>query len=72
MFERWMQWEPNDNAWKSYVKLEERYNELDRASDVYERWIGCKPIPKNWTTWAKFEEDRGKPGMFMWTFTANV
>jgi crooked neck len=64
IFERWMQWEPNDNAWKSYIKLEERYNELDRASQIYERWIGCRPIPKNWVTWAKFEEDRGKAGMY--------
>lgn len=56
-----MQWEPNDKAWQSYIKLEERYNELDRASAIYERWIACRPIPKNWVTWAKFEEDRGQP-----------
>ena len=56
-----MQWEPNDKAWQSYIKLEERYNELDRASSIYERWIGVRPIPKNWVTWAKFEEERGKP-----------
>ncbi len=55
-----MQWEPDDKAWQSYIKLEERYNELDRASAVYERWIGCRPIPKNWVTWAKFEEERAK------------
>ena len=54
-----MQWEPNDKAWQSYIKLEERYNELDRASTIYERWIACRPIPKNWVTWSKFEEDRG-------------
>jgi crooked neck len=59
-----MQWEPNDKAWQSYIKLEERYNELDRASQIYERWIGCRPIPKNWTTWAKFEEDRSRPGEY--------
>lgn len=62
IFERWMQWEPNDKAWQSYIKLEERYNELDRASSIYERWIGCRPLPKNWVTWAKFEEDRQRPG----------
>lgn len=56
-----MQWEPNDKAWQAYIKLEERYNELDRASAIYERWIGCRPIPKNWIAWAKFEEDRGMP-----------
>jgi crooked neck len=55
-----MQWEPNDKAWQSYIKLEERYNELDRASAIHERWIACRPIPKNWVIWAKFEEDRGR------------
>ena len=55
-----MQWEPDDKAWQSYIKLEERYNELERASAIYERWIGCRPIPKNWVTWAKFEEERAK------------
>lgn len=60
-----MQWEPNDKAWQSYIKLEERYNELDRASAIYERWIGCRPIPKNWVTWAKFEEDRAQAGASM-------
>jgi crooked neck len=54
-----MQWEPNDKAWQSYIKLEERYNELERASAIHERWIAVRPIPKNWVTWAKFEEDRG-------------
>lgn len=62
IFERWMQWEPNDKAWQSYIKLEERYNELERASTIYERWIACRPLPKNWVTWAKFEEDRQRPG----------
>jgi crooked neck len=59
-----MQWEPNDKAWQSYIKLEERYNELDRASAIYERFIGCKPVPKNWIAWSKFEEDRGQAGTF--------
>jgi crooked neck len=60
-----MQWEPNDKAWQSYIKLEERYNELDRASAIYERFIGCKPVPKNWIAWSKFEEDRGQAGVFI-------
>ena len=67
-----MQWEPNDKAWQSYIKLEERYNELDRASTIYERWIGCRPIPKNWVIWAKFEEDRSMPGMLNPSFTRSA
>ncbi|KAF8882457.1 hypothetical protein BD779DRAFT_1612457 [Infundibulicybe gibba] len=59
VFERWMKWEPDDKAWQAYIKLEERYNELDRASAIYERWIGVRPEPRVWVKWGKFEEDRG-------------
>jgi crooked neck len=31
-----MQWEPDDEAWGAYIKMEERYDESDRASVIYE------------------------------------
>jgi len=55
-----MQWEPDDKAWQAYIKMEERYGELDRASVLYERWIAVRPDPRVWVKWAKFEEERGK------------
>jgi tetratricopeptide (TPR) repeat protein len=55
-----MKWEPDDKAWQAYIKLEERYNELDRASAIYERWIAVRPEPRVWVKWAKFEEERSK------------
>jgi crooked neck len=60
VFERWMQWEPDDKAWQAYIKMEERYDESDRASVIYERWIAVRPDPRVWVKWAKFEEERGK------------
>jgi len=60
VFERWMQWEPDDKAWSAYIKLEERYQEHDRASAIYERWIAIRPEPRNWIKWAKFEEERNR------------
>ena len=60
IFERWMSWEPDDKAWSAYIKLEERYQEWERASAIYERWIGIRPEPRSWVKWAKYEEDRGK------------
>ena len=60
VFERWMQWEPDDKAWSAYIKLEERYQEHDRASAIYERWIAIRPEPRNWIKWAKFEEERSR------------
>ncbi|KAI9142201.1 protein crooked neck [Paraphysoderma sedebokerense] len=57
IFERWMQWEPNEEAWEAYIKLEKRYNELDRARAIYERFVTVHPDPKNWIKFAKFEEE---------------
>lgn len=59
VFERWMQWEPDDKAWQAYIKLEVRYQEGDRASAIYERWVAVRPEPRVWVKWGKFEEERG-------------
>ncbi|KAH9015642.1 hypothetical protein EDB84DRAFT_1633505 [Lactarius hengduanensis] len=57
-----MAWEParDDMAWQAYIKLEIRYNELDRASAIYERWVAIRPEPRVWVKWGEFEEERGK------------
>lgn len=55
-----MAWEPDDKAWQAYIKLETRYNELDRASSIYERWVAVRPEPRVWVKWGKFEEERAK------------
>jgi len=39
VFERWMEWEPEEQAWHSYINFELRYKELDRARVIYERYI---------------------------------
>jgi len=39
VFERWMEWEPEEQAWHSYINFELRYKELDRARAIYERYI---------------------------------
>ena len=59
VFERWMQWEPDDKAWQAYIKMEVRYQEHDRASAIYERWVAVRPEPRVWVKWGKFEEERG-------------
>ena len=59
VFERWIQWEPDDKAWQAYIKVEIRYQEYDRASAIYERWVAVRPEPRVWVKWGKFEEERG-------------
>lgn len=39
VFERWMEWQPEEQAWHSYINFELRYKEVDRARSIYERYI---------------------------------
>ncbi|KAM0058189.1 putative tetratricopeptide-like helical domain superfamily [Helianthus debilis subsp. tardiflorus] len=43
IFERWMSWEPDQQAWNSYIEFEVRYNEIERARAIYERLVQCIP-----------------------------
>ncbi|XP_005094945.1 crooked neck-like protein 1 [Aplysia californica] len=59
VFERWMEWEPEEQAWHSYINFELRYKELDRARTIYEKFVLVHPEVKNWIKYAKFEEKNG-------------
>ena len=59
VFERWMEWEPEEQSWLTYVKFELRYKEIDRARKIYERFVMVHPDIKNWIRYAKFEEGHG-------------
>merc|ERR1719502_421898 len=43
VFQRWMEWEPEDGAWLQYVKFEERCKEIEKARRVMERYVNCRP-----------------------------
>ena len=62
IFERWMEWHPDDKAWSSYIKMERRYNEMDRVRTVFERFVIAHPESKSWLKYAKFEEEIGDTG----------
>ncbi len=38
-FERWMEWEPEEQAWHSYINFELRYKEVDKSRSIYEKYI---------------------------------
>ncbi|KAF2151963.1 TPR-like protein [Myriangium duriaei CBS 260.36] len=59
VFERWMSWEPDENAWSAYIKLEKRYGEYDRSRAIFERFTIVHPEPRNWLKWTRFEEENG-------------
>uniref|UniRef100_A0AAQ5ZKP4 Crooked neck-like protein 1 n=1 Tax=Amphiprion ocellaris TaxID=80972 RepID=A0AAQ5ZKP4_AMPOC len=58
-FERWMEWEPEEQAWHSYINFELRYKEVDKARTIYERFVIVHPEVKNWIKYARFEEKHG-------------
>ena len=60
IFERWMQWEPDHQGWRSYIKFESRYQNVDNARGVYERYVRCHPTVKAWVNYAKFEGKLGE------------
>ncbi|KAK0730617.1 hypothetical protein B0H67DRAFT_639097 [Lasiosphaeris hirsuta] len=59
VFDRWMKWEPDEQAWSAYVRLEKRYGEYDRAREIFRAFTAVHPEPRTWLKWAKFEEEYG-------------
>ncbi|RMZ88557.1 hypothetical protein DV736_g4210, partial [Chaetothyriales sp. CBS 134916] len=72
VFERWMNWEPDEAAWMAYVKLEKRYREYDRARDILQRFTVVHPEPRNWIKWAKFEEENGTSSLVREVYGAAI
>ncbi|XP_076174244.1 pre-mRNA splicing factor crn [Ptiloglossa arizonensis] len=59
VFERWMEWEPDEQAWQTYIKFELRYKEIQRARQIYECFVMVHPDVKHWIKYARFEESHG-------------
>lgn len=59
VFERWMEWEPDQQSWLTFIKFELRYKEIERARLIYSRFVTIHPDIKNWIKFAKFEEQNG-------------
>uniref|UniRef100_A0A7E4W298 TPR_REGION domain-containing protein n=1 Tax=Panagrellus redivivus TaxID=6233 RepID=A0A7E4W298_PANRE len=63
VFERWMEWEPDVQAWNTYINFELRYHEIDRARGIYQRFLHVHGNDyKNWVRYARFEEKFGYIG----------
>ena len=43
--------------------MELRYNEVERARNIYERYVQCLPTVKAWVRCAKFEMKHGQVGL---------
>lgn len=56
IFEDWMTWEPNENAWNAFLKFEERMGDMERCRKILERYIDLNPNVNSYIKAAKFEE----------------
>ena len=63
VFERWMTWEPKEEAWFAYVSFEERVGQIARARDVYERYCGTHPTARAYIKYAKWEDSNNRSSM---------
>uniref|UniRef100_T1IV56 Crooked neck-like protein 1 n=1 Tax=Strigamia maritima TaxID=126957 RepID=T1IV56_STRMM len=59
VFERWLEWEPDEQAWLTNINFELRYKEIEIARRIHERFVVIHPEVKNWIKYAKFEEQHG-------------
>lgn len=56
VYERWMDWKPSEQAWRAYIKFEERHGEVARARDLWERLAGGMPTATIYTKYARWEQ----------------
>jgi crooked neck len=56
VFERWMQWMPDDNAWLAYARFEFRCRNKDGAQQVLRRYCQSYPSVKAYVKFAKWAE----------------
>ena len=54
IFERWMEWQPEDQYWLTYVNFEMRYKEIDRAREIFKRFVYSRVPNKRTGTFIKF------------------
>ncbi|CAM9184148.1 unnamed protein product [Ascophyllum nodosum] len=60
IFERWMEWEPEDNAWSAYVKFEMRQEEPAKARLVFHRYVEAHPHSRAFLKWARWEDKQSQ------------
>ena len=72
IFDRWLKWEPAEEVWNAYIRLEKRYNEYERARDIFRSYTIVHPFPRTWIKWAKFEEEFGTSDLVREVFQTAV
>jgi len=56
VWERWMKWLPDDNAWTSYARFETRCKQHGKAESVMRRYVNEFPSARSFLRFAKWAE----------------
>ena len=64
IFERWMQWHPDEKAWMAYINLEmrlagKRIHKISRARKIWERFCSSHGDLNSFVKFAKWEQKHG-------------
>lgn len=60
IFERWMEWDPDDNGWSAYIKFEMRHGKESAARGIFQRYVSCHATLRAFMKWTKWEEKNGQ------------
>mmetsp|Transcript_32023 Transcript_32023/g.38957 ORF Transcript_32023/g.38957 Transcript_32023/m.38957 type:complete len:714 (+) Transcript_32023:141-2282(+) len=62
VFERWMEWLPDDNGFLSYARFESRCGDagMERANEVMKRYVNTYPSSRAFLKYAKWSEFEAK------------
>lgn len=57
IFQAWMTWKPEENAWNAFLKFEERHGDPENVRKVLESFIDAHPLPRTYIKAANFEKN---------------
>lgn len=59
LFQRWLSWAPDQAVFYAAIEFEVRYEEVDRARQIFLQLLVVHPQPRNWIKFAQFEQESG-------------
>jgi crooked neck len=60
VFERWVEWMPDDNGWLSYARFETRCGNVTQADSIMRRYVNTYPSARAFLRFAKWAEFEAK------------
>lgn len=59
IFHRWIQWDPPEVVWRTFINFEMRQNEWGNVESIFINMIRAYNTNSNWSRYSKYLEERG-------------